>query len=146
MVRNTSLEVVRHALEESKPDPNGKISALPLTFAPVSAVNWLRIRFLAGTHSLNSTLSHYSETGSSACPVCGSGKETVMHFLRDCSASGDYRQDHEKHLPSTFLISHPYHNACSSLAAKPRASCRVLKMREPIASWYPRHGSRDATV
>lgn len=49
--------------------------------------NWIRIRLLAGTSSLNVTMSRITRgQRSQRCPVCEDGNETVLHFLCECQA------------------------------------------------------------
>ena len=51
-------------------------------------VNWIRIRLLAGTSSLNVTMSRMTRgQRSECCPVCEDDVETVLHFLRECQAA-----------------------------------------------------------
>jgi exonuclease III len=48
-------------------------------------INWIRIRLLCGTSSLNGTMSKITRgTRASLCPMCGLRRETVVHFLREC--------------------------------------------------------------
>ena len=50
--------------------------------------NWIRLRLLSGTSSLN--LSMHRITGGHrppTCPVCRDGDETVLHFLQHCSSA-----------------------------------------------------------
>ena len=49
--------------------------------------NWIRIRLLAGTSSLNVTMSRMTRGHrSQRCPVCEDSTETILHFLRECQA------------------------------------------------------------
>ena len=49
--------------------------------------NWIRVRLLTGTSSLNGMMARITDgKRSHRCPVCDNGPETVAHFLRTCRA------------------------------------------------------------
>ena len=67
--------------------------------------NWIRIRLLAGTSSLNSTMAKITRGQRQArCPVCEKDIETVVHFLRKCSgqSSHDARSHHRVRVTQKF--------------------------------------------
>ena len=58
---------------------------LPPVDSKVSDVNTIRLRLLCGTHSLNDMMSRITAfEREQNCPLCGTGPETVEHFLRSC--------------------------------------------------------------
>ena len=62
--------------------------AVNLTRRSSHRVNWIRLRLLAGTSSLNGMMARITGGArSSSCPVCGNGPETIVHFLRSCRAT-----------------------------------------------------------
>ena len=51
-------------------------------------INWIRIRLLCGTSSLNSMMSRITRGARpKSCPMCDSETETVVHFLRECRSA-----------------------------------------------------------
>ena len=79
--------------------------AVNLTRRSSHRVNWIRLRLLAGTSSLNGMMARITGGArSSSCPVCGNGPETVVHFLRSCRATSsiDARTHYEARVNRCF--------------------------------------------
>ena len=79
--------------------------AVNLTRRSSHRANWIRLRLLAGTSSLNGMMARI--TGgerSDQCPVCENGTETVVHFLRTCRATSsiDARTHYEAQVARSF--------------------------------------------
>ena len=79
--------------------------AVNLTRRSSHRANWIRLRLLAGTSSLNGMMARI--TGgerSGQCPVCENGTETVVHFLRTCRATSsiDARTHYEAQVARSF--------------------------------------------
>ena len=77
----------------------------PLVNRGFSPINLIRLRLLAGTSSLNSTMSKVSGSSrSNLCPICLQSEETTVHFLRECTheEAVKFRRQHLESMPECF--------------------------------------------
>ena len=93
--------------------------------------NWIRIRLLAGTSSLNVTMSRITRgQRPQRCPVCEGSTETVLHFLRECQAPSSLvaRNRHTKKVTELFEELTPLQQCAFILG------CEVDTESKPVAA------------
>ena len=107
-VRATPSSTVR-LLSKCPSDAFSVKRPFPVVGSDPSHTNFLRIRLLSGTHSLNGMMSRITRAQAnprmSLCQACNSGEvETVSHFLRNCSSqrARAARAVHEAKLGEAF--------------------------------------------
>ena len=86
---SSTLTLLNRVLKDLKPATYGSLAAFPLIDSNVhrEAANWIRIRLLCGTTSLNESMSRITRATSQrtqTCLICGEAKEDTCHFLLRC--------------------------------------------------------------
>ena len=86
-----TLALLARALQD---DTSKGLAPMDIVSRGPSMANWVRIRLLSGTSSLNDMMERITSSASAedrrsaACPLCQTVRETVLHFLLDCSHFG----------------------------------------------------------
>jgi len=86
-----TLALLARALQDDTPKG---LAPMDIVSRGPSMANWVRIRLLSGTSSLNDMMERITSSASAedrrsaACPLCQTFRETVLHFLLDCSHFG----------------------------------------------------------
>ena len=104
---SSTLTLLNRVLKDLKPAKDGSLATFPLIDSNVrkEAANWIRIRLLCGTTSLNESMSRITRATSQrtqTCLVCGEAKEDTCHFLLRCE---DPEMEPEKNTGRQFLPS-----------------------------------------
>ena len=110
-----NLREMTHFREEAKHHPTLQLLAMAtadswlrvqsLLLRSPHPINWIRIRLLCGTSSLNHMMSRVTRgSRNPSCPMCCSALETVVHFLRECQSQEciDARETHYGNMPAVF--------------------------------------------